>query len=131
MSIGFPDMQWVNRVADSLENGFRIGARGQGRANAEGKNLKSFYEEGYKAADAVADWITKGLMTGPFDRLVTLRGFVEYGWLHQSMEVDSIHIVVLHLIQPPLIVVIMCKNLSPILCPDQSFQIASEFLPSA
>ena len=90
MSIGFPDMQWVNRVADSLENGFRIGARGQGRANAEGKNLKSFYEEGFKAADAVADWITKGLMTGPFDRLVNFKGFC-WIWMASSIYGSRFH----------------------------------------
>ena len=70
LSVGFPDLDRVMKVADQLENGFRIGARGQGRTNAEGRNLQSFYVEGYKASDAIADWIQKGLMTGPFDRLV-------------------------------------------------------------
>ena len=72
LSMGYPHMEAVNKVADSLAAGVGNGARGAGRLNAQGRNLTSFFEHGRKALDALCDWVHKGLMAGPFKRYLKL-----------------------------------------------------------
>ena len=68
--IHFPDMHTINSLAAGLKSGVTNGARGAGRLPAHGKNLSSFYDNGYRAADAIASWVHDKLIAGPLDRLV-------------------------------------------------------------
>ena len=68
--IHFPDMHTIYSLAAGLKSGVTNGARGAGRLPAHGKNLSSFYDNGYRAADAIASWVHDKLIAGPLDRLV-------------------------------------------------------------
>ena len=80
----YPDMEYVDTVAHQLTHGVSLGFRGagihtlvinlsmnvkySGRLPAEAKNLRSFNEAGYRSMDAVAAWVSQGLVCGPLER---------------------------------------------------------------
>ena len=66
--IDFPDMHNVINLANELRSGVKNGAQGAGRLPAHGKNLSSFYDNGFRAADAIASWVNDKLVAGPLDR---------------------------------------------------------------
>ena len=62
---GYPKMDWVKQTASDLRTGKRLGFTGAGRIPCEASNLKSAAANGRRTADALADWISKGLVCGP------------------------------------------------------------------
>lgn len=42
--------------------------RHPGRLPAEARNLKSFHDAGYRSMDAIAAWVSQGLVCGPLER---------------------------------------------------------------
>ena len=68
MLSNFPDMEYVDTVASQLTYGVSLGFRGAGRLPSEAKNLRSFLNAGYRSMDAIATWVTQGLVCGPLRR---------------------------------------------------------------
>ena len=58
---------WIS-PSHQLTHGVSLGFRGAGRLPAEAKNLRSFNEAGFRSMDAVAAWVSQGLVCGPLER---------------------------------------------------------------
>ena len=57
------NIDWAVKV---IESGALVGARGAARLGHDAKNYVSAIDHGHLLADALGDWIKKGLILGPF-----------------------------------------------------------------
>ena len=65
---GIKDMHSVNLVANNLRFGAPLGAKNAGRLPYEGPNNNSCYSNGHLWCDAMAGYIKKNFVCGPFKR---------------------------------------------------------------
>ena len=64
--VGCRDWVRLEKACAILEEGANIGCRGPARAASFSKNAASALQCGYQVSDAVASWIKKGFVAGPF-----------------------------------------------------------------
>ena len=66
--VGYSDTDKLSKVVKWLTDGASIGAMGAGRLPAEGKNMASCVEHGYKMMDALSCWVSSKTVSGPLEK---------------------------------------------------------------
>jgi hypothetical protein len=66
-AVGCSDRERLTAVCRDLENGADIGCRGSYRQPTSSSNASSAMTHGAQVTDAVADWVTQGIVAGPLD----------------------------------------------------------------
>ena len=62
LQYGYHDHTQLERVVNWIKNGADIGCKGKYREPTRARNTESAIEEGFKISDAIADWVTKGIL---------------------------------------------------------------------
>jgi len=66
-AVGCDDRERLEAVCADIENGADIGCRGEFRNPTSSSNAPSAIQHGKEVTDAVADWVTQGIVSGPLD----------------------------------------------------------------
>jgi len=65
---GYRDREILNKVCEDLKNGADIGCKGDFREASASQNAPSAFEYAEEVTDAIAGWVSNGIVAGPFER---------------------------------------------------------------